>query len=70
MPMYFFDTDYGRVRFRDEVGTDLPDNQAARDEAGETLGVLARDFIPGDACKEISRCGSGTPTAPRFCTRP
>lgn len=47
MALYFFDTDSGKTAVHDEIGTELPDEQAARDEAAETLAAMARDYIPG-----------------------
>lgn len=48
MPLYFFDTDDGTERFRDDVGTVCADDQAARNEASHALAELAREFIPGN----------------------
>jgi hypothetical protein len=48
MPLYFFDSDDGATKFRDETGTELPDDQAARDEASAALAEMAKEFIPGD----------------------
>ena len=47
MPHYFFDTDDGETLFRDELGPDLRDEHAARDEAASALAELAKDHIPG-----------------------
>ncbi len=47
MPVYYFDTDDGTTRFRDEVGIELADEQAARDEGSRGLAEMAREFIPG-----------------------
>ncbi|WP_172122419.1 MULTISPECIES: hypothetical protein [unclassified Devosia] len=47
MPLYFFDTDDGDVLFRDEIGSDLASDHAARDEASSALAELAKDHIPG-----------------------
>jgi hypothetical protein len=46
MPYYFFDTDDGNTLFRDEVGLELADDQAARDQGSMAIGELAREFIP------------------------
>jgi hypothetical protein len=46
MARYFFDTDDGDKAFRDEIGSELPDDQAARNEASHALAELARDYIP------------------------
>jgi hypothetical protein len=49
MPLYFFDTDDGSTLFRDEEGTELADDQAARDEGSRAITEIAREYIPGDA---------------------
>ncbi|WP_127753241.1 hypothetical protein [Devosia sp. 1566] len=49
MPRYFFDTDDGTVLFRDEEGSELANDQAARDEASLSMAELAKEFIPGGA---------------------
>lgn len=55
MPLYFFDTDNGTHLHRDEVGTDLLDDQAARDEGIHALAEMGRDYIPnGTAQKNIT----------------
>ena len=55
MPLYYFDTDDGHKTFRDEVGTELPDDQEARNEGSRAMGELAREFIPGgDPQKNIT----------------
>jgi hypothetical protein len=55
MPQYFFDTDDGKTLFRDEVGLELADDQAARDQGAIAISELAREFIPGgDPQKNIT----------------
>ncbi|WP_127753264.1 hypothetical protein [Devosia sp. 1566] len=49
MPMYFFDIANGETRIRDDLGSELTDDQAARNEASLTLAELAKDYIPGGA---------------------
>jgi hypothetical protein len=49
MAKYFFDTDNGESAFRDEIGSELSDDQAARNEASLALAELAKDYIPGGA---------------------
>jgi hypothetical protein len=49
MPCYFFDTDNGTELFRDEEGSELANDQAARDEASLSMAELAKEFIPGGA---------------------
>jgi hypothetical protein len=49
MPHYFFDTDDGATQFRDELGLELSDDQAARDEASRALAELALEYVPGGA---------------------
>jgi hypothetical protein len=48
MPRYFFDTDDGEARFRDEDGLEFSDDQAARDEASRALAELALQYVPSD----------------------
>ena len=47
MPHYYFDTQDGDEDFRDELGLDLEDDQAARDEAARGLAEMAKDYLPG-----------------------
>jgi len=49
VPLYFFDTDDGKTLFRDDEGSELPDDQAARNEASLALAELAKDYIPRGA---------------------
>ena len=49
MPRYFFDIDDGETPYRDDVGIELKDDQAARDEAARALGELAKEYIPQSA---------------------
>ena len=49
MPRYFFDTDDGMSPMRDEIGLELTNDQAARDEASRALAELAQDYTPGAA---------------------
>lgn len=49
MPVYFFDTDDGKTLFRDEVGLELVDDQAARDQGSVAMGELAKEYLPGGA---------------------
>jgi hypothetical protein len=48
MPRYFFDTDDGVTQFRDEIGLDLQDDQAARNEASRALAQLAQEYVPSE----------------------
>ena len=48
MPRYFFDIDDGVFATRDEDGLELPDDQAARNEASRALAEMARRYIPND----------------------
>jgi hypothetical protein len=47
MSLYYFDTDNGDLRFRDEEGTECADDRAACDEASRAMAELAKEFIPG-----------------------
>ena len=49
MPRYYFDTDDGAEQLRDEVGLELGDDQAARDEAARGLADMAKEYLPGGA---------------------
>lgn len=53
MPMFFFDLEQDGKVESDEVGTDLPDMQAARNEAIETLVEIAKDFLPSDGPRKV-----------------
>jgi hypothetical protein len=44
MPRYFFNVRYGEDSFRDDVGEDLPNNFAARQEATASAGQSIRDL--------------------------
>ncbi len=46
MPRYYFDFHDGAEVTMDDEGTELPDMQAARDEATETLLSVAKDALP------------------------
>lgn len=46
MPIHFIDTDDGANIHRDEEGSDLPDDQAALDEATCTMAEMAREHLP------------------------
>lgn len=46
MPSYFFHTRDGEKLDIDEEGTDLPDDQSARDAAKELLAALNREKLP------------------------
>ena len=47
MPRYFFDLDGGEHVFRDEKGSDLPDVQAACEEAIAVLPDIVRAMVIG-----------------------
>lgn len=46
MPSYFFHTRDGEKLEFDEEGTDLPDDQSARNAAKELLAALNREKLP------------------------
>ncbi|MGO4174479.1 DUF6894 family protein [Bosea sp. TAF32] len=46
MPSYFFHTRDGEKLEIDEEGTDLPDDQSARNAAKELLAALNREKLP------------------------
>lgn len=49
MPRLFFDIDDGDSISRDDDGTELADDQTARNEASRAMGELAKEYIPGGA---------------------
>jgi hypothetical protein len=46
VPWYYFDIADGDRRTVDDEGTELEDDEDARDEALETLGEIAKDKLP------------------------
>jgi hypothetical protein len=46
MPRFYFDLHDGADVVLDTEGTSLPDMQAARDEATDTLLTIAKDALP------------------------
>jgi hypothetical protein len=46
MPHYYFDTRDNENFIADEIGLDLQDVEAARDEAARGLADLAKDILP------------------------
>ena len=54
MPRYFFDLDGGERLFRDDKGSDLPDVQAAREEAIAVLPDIVRAMVTGDDRKTLT----------------
>jgi hypothetical protein len=47
MPFYFFDTDDGAELIRDEIGVELADDQAARNEGARAIAELAKEYVAG-----------------------
>jgi hypothetical protein len=62
MPRYFFDvTDAGEASI-DDIGVELPSLEAARREALQTLGEIAKDELPNGDHRQFSidiRAGDG-----------
>ena len=54
MPLYFFDTWDNDAFIEDEVGLELPDLQAVKDQAGLSLAELARDVLPGSIKRTLT----------------
>ncbi len=48
MPRYFFDIHDGRVFVRDSVGTECSGPEQIRQEAAQTLPLIAQATIPAD----------------------
>lgn len=46
--LLFFDTDNGTELFTDDEGSELPDAQAAHDEACGAMADLARECMPSE----------------------
>jgi len=44
MALYFFETDSGHGRFRDDIGTELAYANEARDEATRAMAELAKEY--------------------------
>lgn len=54
MPLFYFDISDGERLVRDEEGTELADDQAARNEAIGVLPDIARDELPDGDRREFS----------------
>lgn len=54
MPRYFFDTDDGSIHFRDDVGVELANDLAARDQASVAMGEIAKEQLPGARRKDVT----------------
>jgi hypothetical protein len=53
MPRYFFDIHDGARSTTDDVGVELDELEAARQEAARTLGEIARDILPDGDRQEV-----------------
>lgn len=62
LPKFFFDIDDGKHVLIDNLGTELPDETSAREEATKTLVDMGRDSIPGDGPKRTLRITVRGPT--------
>jgi hypothetical protein len=47
MALYFFDTDDGETQFRDEIGVEFDDDQAARNEGSRAIAEMAQEYVAG-----------------------
>ena len=47
MPRYYFDIRHDDNFVRDDVGSQLPSFQAAKEQAAKALAEIARDALPG-----------------------
>ena len=54
MRLCFFDTRDNDVFIEDDVGLELPDLAAAKEEAALSLAELARDVLPGSIKRTLS----------------
>lgn len=53
MTRYYFDTRDGETFIRDEVGLELPNIEAAQDQAALALAEMAREQVPGATRREF-----------------
>ena len=54
MPLFFFDTRDNDVFIEDDVGLDLPDLAAVKEQAALSLAELARDVLPGSIKRRLT----------------
>jgi hypothetical protein len=52
MPLYYFDIDDGNRLYPDDEGLELPDDEAAREEARNAIGEMAAEYIPGEGSRK------------------
>jgi hypothetical protein len=54
VPLYYFDTRDNDRFISDDVGLDLSDLGAARDQAAVSLAEMARDVLPGSLRRNLA----------------
>ncbi len=54
MPRYHFDLESDVQHFRDEQGSELPDDEAAREEAVMLLGAIVRTMMASRVQHEVT----------------
>jgi hypothetical protein len=54
MPVFFFDTRDDDSFMRDDIGIELPDIAAAKEQAALSLAELARDVLPSCMQRELA----------------
>jgi hypothetical protein len=54
VPLYFFNTKDNGTLVEDEVGSELPDLEAAKAQAAMALVELARDVLPGSTRRTLT----------------
>jgi SHS2 domain-containing protein len=54
MALYFFDTRDNEVFIEDDVGVELPDLEAVKEQAALSLAELARDVLPGSMKRTLT----------------
>ena len=54
MPLYFFDTRDNDVFIEDDIGLNLPNLEAVKDQAAVSLAELARDVLPGSIKRTLT----------------
>ena len=54
MPLYFFDTRDNDVFLEDDIGLELSDLEAVKEQAALSLAELARDVLPGSIKRTLT----------------
>jgi hypothetical protein len=54
MPRFYFDVRDGETFTPDDLGIELPNVEAARDQAALALAEIAREVLPGSVRRELA----------------